>query len=398
MKKNSITFVDSIMGSGKTTWAIDYMNSHPQEHFVYITPFLNECTRIIENCPSLHFTEPNDKPFGKRADLRDLLKQGKNIAMTHELLKIFALKDSDREHIEKYGYTFIIDEALETILPVESISKAEVRGIFRNGWAKVEENGKVIWMENKEEFIQNKKIKREAECGNLFWYRDSLLLWLLPVELIKAMPRLYVLTFMSEASHLRHYLEIHHLPYTVSHVEARTIRDGSIDLKETKDRLNSLINIYHGPLNDIGEGNGALSATYYRKNKNSSEVENNARSFLRHENARSDEVMWSSFVSNRLSINGYDKGFVPFNSRATNKYRDRKYLAYLVSVYENPMVSGWFEEHGSPLDSSQFALATMLQWIYRSRIRDGQPIDLYLPSSRMRTILTDWLNSENQIR
>ena len=43
----NITVIDSIMGSGKTTWAIDYMNKAPADQkFIYITPFLNEVDRI----------------------------------------------------------------------------------------------------------------------------------------------------------------------------------------------------------------------------------------------------------------------------------------------------------------------------------------------------------------
>ena len=39
-----------------------------------------------------------------------------------------------------------------------------------------------------------------------------------------------------------------------------------------------------------------------------------------------------------------------------------------------------------------FALQEMLQWIWRSAIRDGKPIDLYIPSERMRSLLVEWLD------
>ena len=113
--RNHITFVDSIMGSGKTTWAIEYMNAHPVERYLYITPFLKECERISRDCPGLDFVMPKDKPFGKRADLHDLMKQGRNIAMTHELLKIFDLRETDKEHIEKYGYNILFGESPEKL-------------------------------------------------------------------------------------------------------------------------------------------------------------------------------------------------------------------------------------------------------------------------------------------
>lgn len=60
----AITVIDSIMGTGKTSWAIDYMNAHPEQHFVFITPFLAECERIIKNCSG--FVEPEREKEIKR--------------------------------------------------------------------------------------------------------------------------------------------------------------------------------------------------------------------------------------------------------------------------------------------------------------------------------------------
>ena len=58
-----IKIVDSIMGSGKTTWAIEYMNANPDNRFIFCTPYCEEVRRIVENCP--RFCEPeeiNEKP------------------------------------------------------------------------------------------------------------------------------------------------------------------------------------------------------------------------------------------------------------------------------------------------------------------------------------------------
>ena len=41
-----------------------------------------------------------------------------------------------------------------------------------------------------------------------------------------------------------------------------------------------------------------------------------------------------------------------------------------------------------------FALSEMLQWIWRSRIRQGESINIYVPSKRMRNLLLDWLNGK----
>ena len=49
---------------------------------------------------------------------------------------------------------------------------------------------------------------------------------------------------------------------------------------------------------------------------------------------------------------------------------------------------------GFPVKEDVFALSEMVQWIWRSAIREGNPINIYVPSSRMRSLLQRWLNDE----
>ena len=79
-----IQIIDSIMGSGKTTWAIRFMNEHPQNRYIYITPYLQEAERIAEACPKLHFRQPTET-ISKQASFFQLLKEGENMAISHEL-------------------------------------------------------------------------------------------------------------------------------------------------------------------------------------------------------------------------------------------------------------------------------------------------------------------------
>ena len=44
------------------------------------------------------------------------------------------------------------------------------------------------------------------------------------------------------------------------------------------------------------------------------------------------------------------------------------------------------------MDEDLFALSEMLQFIWRSAIREGKDIHLYIPSSRMRGLLETWLD------
>ena len=90
---------------------------------------------------------------------------------------------------------------------------------------------------------------------------------------------------------------------------------------------------------------------------------------------------------------GYTKRFLTFNAKATNKYKDCRALVYIVNVFMNVNEKKFYQAHGIDPDEEQYALSTMVQWIWRSAIREGNPVELYIPSSRMRTILERWIDS-----
>lgn len=49
------------------------------------------------------------------------------------------------------------------------------------------------------------------------------------------------------------------------------------------------------------------------------------------------------------------------------------------------------------MDAELYALSEMLQWIWRSRIRNGEEINIYVASKRMRGLLIRWMNGEDFI-
>ena len=92
--------------------------------------------------------------------------------------------------------------------------------------------------------------------------------------------------------------------------------------------------------------------------------------------------------------------FVPCNARASNDFADRWACAYAMNMYPNPYVKRYFsnknEKEGLSIsvDEDCFALGCMLQWIWRSRIRNNEHIHVYIPSARMRKLLIDWLDGK----
>ena len=58
------------------------------------------------------------------------------------------------------------------------------------------------------------------------------------------------------------------------------------------------------------------------------------------------------------------------------------HLIYLYDQHVNPVVARWLEDSTVAFDDA-YALKEFIQWVWRSRVRRGEEITLYLPSPRM---------------
>ena len=108
---------DSIMGTGKTNSVITLVNEHPEDKYIYITPYLDEAARIKKGCPNAHFIEPSDKlkqyQYKKSAHTAALIKSGRNIATTHQAFKGYTAEMLDG--IREQGYILVLDENIEVL-------------------------------------------------------------------------------------------------------------------------------------------------------------------------------------------------------------------------------------------------------------------------------------------
>ena len=66
-------------------------------------------------------------------------------------------------------------------------------------------------------------------------------------------------------------------------------------------------------------------------------------------------------------------------------------LCYLWNGYYSPVVKDFFIEKGVNIDEDEWALSELVQWMFRSCVREIKPINMYIPSSRMRNLLIKWL-------
>ena len=388
------------MGSGKSSATINHINQSSQdERFIVITPYLDEVSRYISSCPNKHFKEPVQRRGSKLNDIKELIKRGYNIVSTHSLFQRF---DTEIINLCKtLHYTLVMDEVADVVQEYD-ITQDDISNLL-NTYCLLDPTGKLIWRENYQSYEGKfSEVKNLCNLGGIAIVRNVALLWLFPVEVFKAFDNVYILTYMFNAQIQRYYYDYYNVRYKYLYISGDDITN--YHFTETKNdpvkyNYNDIINILDNEkLNVIGELPTALSKSWYDRYKGTAvlkQLQNNTSNFFRHiRNDISKDNIWTTFKDYKSDISGkgYTRGFVPINMRATNLYKERTSAAYLVNIYLHPIVKGFFQDHGVTVDEDGYALSEMLQWIWRSAIRDGKEIWLYIPSARMRNLLLSWIN------
>ena len=67
-------------------------------------------------------------------------------------------------------------------------------------------------------------------------------------------------------------------------------------------------------------------------------------------------------------------------------------VIYLVNRNYNPIMKRWLVSKGLSTNDDAFCLAEAIQFIFRSAIRNGKEISLYIPSKRVRELIKEWIS------
>lgn len=364
-----------------------------------------------------------------------MLAVGESVAVTH--VTFLNATPETLEHIRTGNYTLILDEALDVVCefnkatcieenPRQFISEEDLSMLFSKGMIEVVDGFKVVWRGG-EYGIDFKfyEVMKAAKLGRLYYVRNKLLITIYPPEMFRQFEQTYVLTYMLEASLLKPYFELFGLDYTMASVkkaeDAYELTDYSAELDAEFRRLfKENVHICDCPSLNRSR---TLSKSWYMNAgaEQLAQLKRDLENFFGHKvkgaSTRHGDIMWTcpSDFEDKLAGKGYTgsqrlseaeknlpeqlrkeiekqlKGFVPCNAKATNMYRNRWALAYCCNMFYSPLLRGFFIDCGITPDDDAYATSCLIQWICRSRIRDGQPIELYLPSRRMRNLLLRWI-------
>lgn len=426
-----VTVHDCLPGTGKSSRMIEKINeSDPDTRWIVVVPFLAECHRyagtlidpdsLEKQLPlrdergviytglgcsesGRRFQHPVSGYRSKVEHIGKMVEEGKDIVTTHAALKLFTPDMLDG--LKDAGYRLVIDEELECIRPHPT--KAHRRKmLLTSGAVYVDESGLLRWdegftIDEKEVpddtgYSWEMRIKALCDNGSLVLIEDDkgqrdLFMWEYPIEFIRAFDHIDVLTYLFEGSIFEKYLSFYGIPYTI---------ERGVQLLESPFDLINIVD--NEKMNRVGEREGALSATDQRKYTKVGHVPSTLKANLEnyyknttYTNSKQGERLWTCLNESLpvLKGKGYTKRHTPHNLKAVNSYIDTHHLAYVYNSYMHPEPFKYLSNRGEEFapDMERHSLSELIQWMFRSRIRRGEPVTVYVPSSRMRGLLLQWM-------
>lgn len=404
---------DAIMGSGKTSATIGYINAHPEKKFLYITPYLPEAERIKNNCPQADFVEPSDRIpeflFSKAMHTLGLIQQGRNITSTHQCLMYYTPETI--KLLKENGYCIIIDEEVTVLQADKQIAYSDIQLAIDAGY---------VYEAAPDEYRRTDKpydggvfshmfrlmasrplVYNKSKQNGCVWY------WLFSKELLEAVDDVFVLTYLFKNSEMDLFMQINNIPYV--NIGIRRTECGGYIFSDKPEyvpdyvyRLKDMIHIDDGQrINSVGDMKHALSMNWYKsKTDGVNQVRRNLMNYFqkRSGDIPAQERMCGTYKEywGRIRGKGYWNSSVVFNAKATNQFSHCRALAYPINLFANGDIVHYYASKGVIFDNDHYALSTMIQWIWRSAIRNGEEISLYLPSKRMRDLLTEWIEKTSK--
>lgn len=258
-------------------------------------------------------------------------------------------------------------------------------------------------------------IRNLSNADRLMLHEEKKILkmyWLFPPQLFKAFEDIYILTYMFNGQIQSYYYNLFNFEYEFRSVKysedsGYQLVDYVTPANEDRKHLKELITIHYSTprdkndLNLIGDKPSVLSKKHLLDVKTKQHLKkkfkDNGYNFYFHKvKVKPAQVIWTSFkaMEKPLPIKGLKNRFVAVNARATNEYADANTCIYFGNRYMNPIIKRFLIDKGLKVNEELFALSEMLQWLFRSAIRNDEPITVYIPSKRMRELLEMFLDNQ----
>lgn len=443
---------DALMSSGKTTKIIDYMVTASSannllkvdnEKFIYVSPYLAEAHRIAATtCDGtdsqspvvdangkyvydatlpqsvLEFRHPNNKnkDGSKLSSMMDLISAKENIVSTHTLLNSL-----EAEALEQCkDYTLVIDEAIVAYEIDSTLPSKTINRYLENNVLSLLDDGITLKF-HRENFgrydgdDENYDSTKDTECyefakacdkGLLYKFNNKIIRKF-DVDVLTKFKKVIIMTYMFKGSMFDLLLQQAKLNVEIEYF-GKTV-------ESIRHLININMNEKDNAIGDYGldaKGNKSkvkhtLTSNYFKKdrangNKTSTMMYNKLwNMWQQRDKVEPSRRLWTCFSDDKMKVskgkgktNRYGNQWIAFNTRATNDYAEADHLAFLVNVFLDSNFIKASSADGFSVSQDHHATSILVQWLFRSAIRNGKPIDLYIPSERMRDLLLAWLDGE----
>ena len=392
----------------------------PEARILYIAPLLSECHRIAGTHPEddesqkpatsyceedgsveyayndlswplipKRFRHPTLNKGGSKMDtLLTLVEGGCNIVSTHALFR--NLNKKVVECIQSQGYTLILDEVLSVYEEFEDLKNEELHRLLEDKILTIDSDGMTLrW--NRGVFdakdTRYEDIADLCDVGQLSMIDGKVVVWEFPVEALRAFKEVRIATYLFEGSPMCSYLKTHGFD-----VEIEKFGNHPRDVAHLIDI------VVHRKLNAPGDALHALSQNDLTKKKtNNDSLRKCLNTFFKSKyKTKAEQRLWTTYkgVARELSAGNFAQSWLHCGAKATNDWANTSHVAYLVNIHLRPVLVKFMAARGQEINQDVYAVSEMVQFLWRSRIRRGESIVVYVPSSRMRSLLIGWLNGE----
>ena len=406
MSQNHISIIDAPCGSGKTTAMID--GFMPEKKYLVVVPYLSEADRIISSSKLVPFQQPSDEAAHstKSESIEALLLEGANIATTHNLY-------SSIVHMVRQGllddYHIIIDEVPDVCEQVRDKNPRSINEFYlKNGYITVDGDGLVRATQKWDDLHQevadtlDTKIYHYAKSGCLYLLKSSLFIWAIPLDLMTAGQSVTIMTYMAQGSMLMAYLKKFNIPCEIikdkpAEVAFKGMAREQITVKSIAS-LERMSLSWSGQTSSVGATKRHRKVSTALKNLRGRDLVGIDQQHIMLTCVKSLWFQRGDSACRRPRPAGFSKDSKLFQchwlantTRGTNQYSHCSHLIYLYDKHLHSFIKAWLGMDSSAQNDA-YALAELVQWVWRSRIRKGEPITLYLPSERMRRLFLNWLD------
>ena len=450
------TIIDAACGCGKSHRMLQSLR--PDHQYLLVTPRISETYRFADRDETtgdelpehlklhpevtVHLTKAvkgtKVQPRSKTTHLKQLLAEGKSVAVTHALFD--RLKDAADAHLLA-GVDLVIDENPDPIEIKNSVTRTKLKTqLLGHGYATLDPKTNQLrptekWHSLAEVRFDNRKqehylwnemdnhLYEEALAGRLVCHEDSLFVVACPPEVLLGGRSLTLLTFMSEGGYMRHYLEKlgETFPKAKPHVRKymtpefirratelvtaevmpTSLRKLGFDAQEKLDtrgqrRLGLDIRNFLRKqwADDYAPDRTAFVCARSRWHSGTKKVERVVVEPDGTKRRKKVTVDQPSELAKETRL--YRKGtYVSSKTRGINGLSHINRMVYCYDMHPNPKIADFLGCNNAKF-SEEFAIAEAVQVVWRMAQRkfdDPQPVKVAFASKRMLTLFKKWQQS-----